>query len=113
MLGNVQMIASVPASDLDRARNFYEQRLGLEVVEVAPDKSAVFYDVGGSPLMVFASENAGTNKATAASIVTDDFEGTLAYLREHDVPLDEVSFGEFATVDGVITMPDGSRCRPR
>jgi hypothetical protein len=56
--------------------------------------------------LVYRSEFAGTNKATAAGFRVDDFDATVAELRSKGVVFDEVDFGEFgSTVDGVITMP--------
>jgi catechol-2,3-dioxygenase len=66
MLGNKETIATVAVKDLDRASRFYEDALGLKRVG-AEGAEAVVYKTGGSTLLVYRSQFAGTNKATAAT----------------------------------------------
>jgi catechol 2,3-dioxygenase-like lactoylglutathione lyase family enzyme len=80
MLGGKDASAALAVSDLDRARDFYENILGLEAVQENP--GAVLYRSGGSTVLVYPSEFAGTNKATAASwALGDDFDEIVAGLR--------------------------------
>jgi catechol 2,3-dioxygenase-like lactoylglutathione lyase family enzyme len=66
MLGNKESIATVAVKDLDKASRFYEDALGLKRVG-AEGSEAVVYKTGGSTLLVYRSQFAGTNKATAAT----------------------------------------------
>jgi len=65
MLGGKDAAAALAVSDLQRARNFYENTLGLEAVQESP--GAILYRSGNSVVLVYPSEYAGTNKATAAT----------------------------------------------
>ena len=65
MLKDKAVAATLAVSDLDRARGFYEQTLGLEPVDENP--STVTYQVGPSFLLVYPSEYAGTNQATGVT----------------------------------------------
>ena len=105
MYGNTALHPVLPASDLDRAKRWYAEKLGLEPVR--EDKyGGAEYEVGGAMFLVYRSEFAGTNKATAAGFRVDDFDATVAELRSAGVVFEDVDFGEFgSTVDGVITMP--------
>ena len=55
--------ATLPAADLSRARQFYEQTLGCQVEQ--EDEAGILYNVGSSKLFLYPSEFAGTNQATA------------------------------------------------
>ena len=84
MLGGKDAAAALAVSDLQRARNFYENTLGLEPAQEQP--GAILYRSGGSVVLVYPSEYAGTNKATAATwAVGDDFDSIVAGLREKGV----------------------------
>lgn len=106
---NMQIFATLPALDIERARSWYAEKLGIEPVDSTPDGS-LFYDVGGSMVMVYPSAFAGTNQATAAGLVVKDFDAAAAELRSNGVTFEDYDFGEeFRTVDGVMTAPDGTK----
>lgn len=63
MLGNKDAQATVPVKSLDRAKPFYEQTLGLEPLP-ADQPGVQAYRAGGSTVLVYESQFAGTNKAT-------------------------------------------------
>jgi catechol 2,3-dioxygenase-like lactoylglutathione lyase family enzyme len=107
------------ALDINRAKKWYSDKLGLEPVrhgnepiEVEPDSydSELLYDTGTARFGVYPSDNAGTNKATAARLVVSDFDAAHAELVSRGVVFEDYDFGdEFRTVDGVLTSPDGER----
>ena len=84
MLGGKDAAAALAVSDLQRARNFYEDTLGLEAVQEPP--GAILYRSGDSAVLVYASEYAGTNKATAATwAVGEDFDSIVQALEDKGV----------------------------
>ena len=84
MLGGKDAAAALAVSDLQRARNFYENTLGLEAVQESP--GAILYRSGNSVVLVYPSEYAGTNKATAATwAVGDDFDSIVQALKDKGV----------------------------
>ena len=111
MFDKVSMHATLPARDLARARRFYEEKLGLTPMYVEPDAQVVWYECGGTLFMLYASEFAGTNQATAATLHAADFDNICEGLRARGIALEDIEWSEeFKTVDGVMTMPDGNRC---
>lgn len=100
-------IATLPATDIDRARTFY-QGLGFEVGESEDDGSSRI-QVGDTWIMLYPSAFAGTNQATAVGIGVDDVPAAVADLRGRNVQFEEYDFGEMKTVDGIITMPNGQK----
>ena len=84
MLGSKEAAATLPVKDLERARDFYENTLGLTPAMETP--GAVLYRSGNSMVLVYPSEYAGTNKATAASwAVGDEFDSIVTALKEKGV----------------------------
>jgi catechol 2,3-dioxygenase-like lactoylglutathione lyase family enzyme len=98
--------ATLPVSDIDRAREFYEKTLGLNAQEESP--GGIFYEVGDSLLFVYPSQFAGTNQATAASFLVDDLESTVKELRDLGVTFEEYDMPGLKTVDGIADI-EGER----
>lgn len=66
MLGNKNAIATIAVKDLNQARKFYEGTLGLTPIDTK-ESEAVVYRSGDSSVLVYRSQYAGTNKATAVT----------------------------------------------
>jgi catechol 2,3-dioxygenase-like lactoylglutathione lyase family enzyme len=66
MLGGNDAAATIAVRDLKAAKKFYEGTLGLKLVD-AQEPEALTYKSGGSKILVYRSQYAGTNKATAAT----------------------------------------------
>jgi catechol 2,3-dioxygenase-like lactoylglutathione lyase family enzyme len=66
MLGNKDAAANIAVRNLETARKFYEGTLGLKQVGAEGDE-LIAYRSGNSTLLVYRSDYAGTNKATAAT----------------------------------------------
>lgn len=108
MFENSKLNAIVAASDLERAKKWYSEKLGLEPLD-GDAQRGVRYKVGGTMLLLYESEFAGTNKATAAGFEVEDFDGAIEKLRSNGVTFEDVDFGPMgSTVDGVMEAPDGS-----
>jgi catechol 2,3-dioxygenase-like lactoylglutathione lyase family enzyme len=76
MLGDKDAAATLAVRDLQRARDFYENTLGLTPAQEPP--GTILYASGKSVVLVYQSEYAGTNQATAASwAVGDDFDAIV------------------------------------
>ena len=84
MLGGKDAAATLAVSDLQRARDFYENTLGLAPFLEVPE--SILYTSGNSMVLVYPSEYAGTNQATAATwAVGDDFEAIVQGLKTKGV----------------------------
>jgi catechol 2,3-dioxygenase-like lactoylglutathione lyase family enzyme len=109
MLGGKDAAAALAVSDMDAARDFYEDTLGLTKAEGAPeDPGAVVYRSGSSVVLVYQSEYAGTNKATAATwAVGGDFEAIVQSLKDKGVTFEHYDDLPGTARDGDIhTMGD-------
>ena len=100
MLGDKSAAATIAVSDLDRARDFYENTLGLTAVQ--EDAGGVLYRSGASVLLVYPSEYAGTNKATAVTwAMGDAFDRTVDALKSKGVRFERYDMPG-ATMDGDV-----------
>jgi catechol 2,3-dioxygenase-like lactoylglutathione lyase family enzyme len=107
MMASKPLHAVLPASDLDRAKKWYADKLGLQPVE-EDEYGGARYESGGSTFLVYQTDLAGNNPATAAGFRVDDFDELIEELRGRGVVFEEVDFGELGkTVDGVVSSPDG------
>jgi catechol 2,3-dioxygenase-like lactoylglutathione lyase family enzyme len=109
MLGGKNAAAALAVSDMEAARDFYEKTLGLTKTEVGPeDPGAAVYQSGSSVVLVYQSEYAGTNKATAATwAVGSDFDSIVQGLKDKGVTFEHYDDLPDTARDGDIhTMGD-------
>jgi catechol 2,3-dioxygenase-like lactoylglutathione lyase family enzyme len=93
MLTNNEVIATIGVKKIDKAKSFYEDKLGFKPTG-DEHEGVVAYDSGGSKLFVYESDYAGTNKATAATWVVDDVDGTVKTLKSKGVSFEHYEFPE-------------------
>ena len=65
MLKDKTSSAIIAVSDIERARKFYRDTLGLELVNDEAEHGVTTFATGGTELVVYKSDFAGTNKANA------------------------------------------------
>lgn len=93
----------LPARDLQRARRFYSEKLGMEPAEEMPE--GLIYRMGsGAMILLYETPFAGTNQATALGLVTDTFDGDMADLRAKGVAFEDYDLPGLKTENGVIEM---------
>ena len=117
MLGKADAIPMLAVKDLDRARRFYEEQLGLEAKE-AMDGEVLEVRSGDTLVNVYRSEFAGTNKATALTFDVDDIDEEVRTLKEKGIFFEEYDMpgmerqGDIYVAEGVKTAwfkdPDGN-----
>ena len=93
---------TLPTADQDRAKKFYSETLGLEAEQDTP--GGTMYKLGSGHIFVYPSEFAGTNQATAATILVDDVEAAVADLRERGVTFEEYDMPGLKTVNGIAEI---------
>jgi predicted enzyme related to lactoylglutathione lyase len=96
-------VAAMPAKDFERAKSWYADNLGLKPTREMGEMGA-YYEVGETEFLLYPSQFAGTNKATAMGFEVEDVEATVAELRGNGIEFMEYDFPELKTVNGVATM---------
>jgi catechol 2,3-dioxygenase-like lactoylglutathione lyase family enzyme len=83
MLGRSDATPMLAVKDLDRARKFYEDKLGLKQVDDFGE--GFMLKSGDTKLSVYRSEFAGTNKATTLTFDVDDIDNEVRALKEKGI----------------------------
>lgn len=88
MLGDIDAAANIAVKNLDAAKKFYEDTLGLKQVGAEGQELIVFRS-GTSTIYVYESQYAGTNQATAITwVVGEDIENVIRRLKDKGVTFD-------------------------
>jgi catechol 2,3-dioxygenase-like lactoylglutathione lyase family enzyme len=102
MLKDARVATRLPAQDLERARRFYADKLGLEPSEERP--GGLLYRAGNCEFGVFQSAGAAPGSFTQMGWEVDDIEATVAELRARGVVFEEVDQPGLRTVDGIAEI---------
>ncbi|MEU0966999.1 VOC family protein [Streptomyces sp. NPDC005917] len=102
VLGRGRVATRLPALDLERARRFYSEVLGLEPVDERP--GGLLYRCGGTDFAVFRSTGASPGTFTQMGWEVEDLDTIVAELRERGVVFEEVDAPGFRTVDGIAEV---------
>jgi predicted enzyme related to lactoylglutathione lyase len=102
MLKNAPIVPYIPATDVARARRFYEDKVGL--VPREETAGGVVYECGDrSWIFLYPSAGAGTSKASQAFWQVDDLEAEMAELKARGVVFEEYDMPGLKTVNGIVT----------
>jgi catechol 2,3-dioxygenase-like lactoylglutathione lyase family enzyme len=95
----------LPAQDLERARTFYADKLGLEPVEERP--GGLRYQCAAGWFALFESAGSPTGTHTQMAFEVDDIDETVRQLRSRGVTFEDYNAPGLRTVDGIATV-DGN-----
>ena len=101
--------AAVAVSDMDRAKEFYEGKLGLSVVQAGADGSRLYASGGVTSLHVYPSPtHAGSSTATLATWYVDDVEQVVDELSSRGVTFEHYE-GLTTDARGISPKPGGGK----
>ncbi|HET7480919.1 MAG TPA: VOC family protein [Rubrobacteraceae bacterium] len=109
-LSDYRVAAALAVSDMDRAREFYEGKLGLSVGMDSGD-NLQYWCAEGTMIHVYLSpEHAGKSTATLAGWGVDDVERVVDELASKGVIFERYDKGPIITDDkGIATFDRGAR----
>lgn len=102
MLGDKQAAASLVGTDLERAKKFYTEKLGLSVVEEMPG-GILFGAGGGTTIFMYEREGGSKAEHTVVGFSIGDVEAEVAALRANGVEFEEYDLPDLKTVNGVAS----------
>ena len=102
MLEYTDVATRLPAQDLERARRFYSEKIGLEPVEERP--GGLRYRCGSGKFTLFASTGRASGDHTQMGFQVDDIEATVAEMRRRGVVFEEVDVPGLKTVGGIVDV---------
>jgi len=102
MLKNGDVAARLPAQDLERARSFYADKLGLIPSEERP--GGLRYQCGSGAFSLFQSTGVPSGTHTQVGWEVEDIELTVAELRARGVVFEEYDLPGLKTVNGIAEV---------
>ena len=103
MFANYPIYPSLPATDLERAKRFYADKLGL-----TPERElegGLFYRCGkDSRFSVFTSQGKASGTHTQAMWLVEDVESEVAGLKARGVDFEEYDLPSLSTVNSIATI---------
>ena len=106
MISKSKVVAFTATSDPDKAREFYQQTLGLDLIEETP--FAIVFDSNGITVRVQKAERVHPAPYTLIGWEVDDITSTMAELASRGV-----EFERYAQLEqdqaGIWKVPDGTR----
>jgi catechol 2,3-dioxygenase-like lactoylglutathione lyase family enzyme len=104
MLSDHPVFPILLAKDLDAARSFYHETLGLEILREDPGDRIVFRCGGGTQIAVTLSTTGTADTQTQLAWRVPDVRAEVAALRARGVRIEEYTAPDPVTVDGVADM---------
>ncbi|MFE0698776.1 VOC family protein [Streptomyces sp. NPDC058872] len=99
MLSDSPIAAIIPVNDMNRAKRFYSETLGLPLTRETPEDTR--YECGGTTIGLYETPYGGQAGHTLASWKVDDLDGEMSQLRSKGVTFEEYDLPDIKTVDGV------------
>jgi catechol 2,3-dioxygenase-like lactoylglutathione lyase family enzyme len=103
-LDSARAITKLPAQDLDRARRFYRDRLGLEAVEERD--GGLRYVCGTTEFHVFRSSGTASGASTQIGFEVEDIDWVVAELRVRGVRFEAFDIAGFDVTGDIVNVPD-------
>jgi catechol 2,3-dioxygenase-like lactoylglutathione lyase family enzyme len=108
-LNSAHAVTKLPAQDLDRARRFYRERLGLEPVEER--EGGLRYVCGTTEFHLFVSSGAASGTSSQMGFEVTDIEAVVADLRSRGLEFERFEIADFnipgfEIEDGILRAPD-------
>jgi len=104
MLTNAPVTMILPIMDMARARDFYENKLGLTPGGMKPDGKFVYTCAGGAAIALFPKETGATVDHTAISFQVQDIEATINALQTVGIVFENYDLPGVKTVNHVCVL---------
>lgn len=109
MLSDSKVEANIPAADLQRAREFYATKLGLEPSAEYGGEALAYTTAGGTRFNVYRTEYAGQAGHTIAQWHVDDIEGEVRDLTAKGIEFEQYDMPGVEWKDGIASIPGMGR----
>ena len=103
MLSDHPAVATIPVTDMDRAKSWYREKLGFKPVVDTPEY--VEFNAGdGTRFTLFPTRAASGAGHTVLSFEVDNVEKIVEELKGRGVVFEEYDMPDFKTVDGIAEI---------
>ena len=104
MLENAPMTTILPVIDMQRARGFYEKKLGLKPGGLKPDGKFVYATGSGGVLALFPKDGGTKADHTAVSFQVRDIAAAIKALKAAGITFEDYDFPGLKTVNHVCVL---------
>jgi catechol 2,3-dioxygenase-like lactoylglutathione lyase family enzyme len=104
MLSDAPVTTILPVMNMERARDFYEKKLGLTPVGLKPDGKFVYSCGGGAVIALFPKDGGTKADHTAISFQVSEITGAIKGLKKAGVVFEDYDFPGLKTVNHVCVL---------
>ena len=97
MLGSSPVYCTMPAVDIQRAKEFYTQKLGLKFIEIPDADTGGMFEAGDGTRIILYEREASKAEHTAATFSVDDVEVIVDGLTARGVVFEQYDLDEIKT----------------
>ena len=106
MLDKSWIYATIPAQDLERAKSYYADKLGLKPTEERPEGLRYEFEAGGQ-FLLFESRGEPSGTHTQLGFDVEEIESAVKQLRENGVVFEQYDMPGFKTDETGIAEIEG------
>jgi predicted enzyme related to lactoylglutathione lyase len=101
MLSEKSVVTTIPVVDIERAKNFYENKLELKLLEEMGE--GFFFEAGNNTQLYMYKRDSTKADHTVASFMVDDIEIEVNHLKEKGVIFEEYDLPNIKTINSIAT----------
>ena len=109
MLASAPIFAVLPATDLERARSFYEDKLGLRRLPYSSSEELYFEAGVGTVLLIYKRDVPTKAEHTVAGFMVDNIEQVIGHLNSVGVHMEQYDLPGIKTDERGIAEMDGEK----
>jgi catechol 2,3-dioxygenase-like lactoylglutathione lyase family enzyme len=89
-LKNAHIAPTIPVTDIEKAKRFYGEKLGLDLCTENRDRGELLYEAGdGTHVLVYQRRTPTVSDATAMTFLVDDVRQTADWLRDRGISFED------------------------
>ena len=105
MLASSPVAVTLPAVDIDRAKKFYTEVLGLKLIDLEEYQGIAMFEAGKGTQIVFYEREGTKAEHTAATFTVEDIEAVVDGLTGKGVVFEQYDMDELKTdARGIATI---------
>jgi catechol 2,3-dioxygenase-like lactoylglutathione lyase family enzyme len=97
------VLSTIPAADMDRAKAWYSEKLGLTPAREVVGGS-IYEAGGGTQFLLYPTPNAGQGPNTLMAFAAKDLEADVQAMRDNGVEFEDYDFPDLKTEDGILRI---------
>ena len=101
MLSEKPIVTTIPVVDIKRAKNFYEKKLELKLLEEMDE--GLFFEAGKDTQLYMYKRDSTKADHTVASFLVDDIETEVNHLKEKGIVFEEYDLPNLKTINSIAT----------